>query len=103
MADNRIYLKCEGCGGLLYLGKRLCMTYFWRNYGKDNNSLPVKPPGYVPQDERPLERRLNDFYNAHDICGSDAKDFTFDHFKIVYENDDDFVFKGEGKDGQDNS
>lgn len=89
MADNRIYLKCEGCGGLLYLGKRLGWEgYYWYNYGKTNNAFHGNDRGYTPQDERPLEDRLNEFFDKHTICGG-----SFDHFKIVYEMDDDFEWK----------
>lgn len=89
MADNRIYLKCEECGGLLFLGKRLGGGYYWRNYGKENNANNKNNPLWKTQDERPLEERLNDFYETHEWCGD-----SLDHFKIVYEMDDDFQYPG---------
>lgn len=90
MADNRIYLRCKECGCLLFLGKRLGIGYYWDNYGRINNSRFHNDPNYKMQDERPLEDRLNEFYENHEWCGD-----TLDHFDIVYETDDDFVWKGE--------
>lgn len=88
MADNRIYLRCKECGGLLFLGKRLGGGYYWNNYGKENNRAARYNPTYTPQDERPLEDRLNQFYVDHEWCGD-----TLDHFDIVYEMDEDFRWK----------
>lgn len=93
MANNRIYLKCEGCGGLLFLGKRLGGGYYWHNYGISANALCRGATGYVMQDESTLEDRLNIFFGKHEFCGGDDGNFTYDHFKIVYENDDDFEYK----------
>lgn len=67
MADNRIYLKCRNCGDTLFLGKRIGFGYYWRRYN----------------DDRPLEVRLNEFYEAHEYCGKP------DCFEIEYEVDDD--------------
>ena len=88
MADNRIYLRCKECGGLLFLGKRFGVGYFWNNYGKYNNFANKNNPMWKAQDERPLEDRLNEFYEIHELCGD-----SLDHFDIVYEMDDDFVWK----------
>lgn len=90
MADNRIYLKCEECGGMLYLGKRLGGGYYWYNYGAENNRKFKDNPNYKLQDDRPLEARLNQFYDNHEWCGN-----SLDHYKIVYESDDDFEWKTE--------
>ena len=51
MANNRIYMRCRGCGAVLFLGKS--------NYG-----------GYWYDSYRglPLERKLNDFYEEHNYC-----------------------------------
>ena len=90
MANNRIYLKCEGCGGLLFLGKRFAGGYCWHNYAKDINAARANDPNWKKQDDRPLEDRLNDFYEAHEWCGD-----SLDHFRITYEMDDDFTWKSE--------
>ena len=88
MADNRIYLRCAECKKVLFLGKRLGLGYYWSNYGKYNNEHQADNPNYKKQDERPLEDRLNEFYEEHEWCGD-----TMDHFDIVYEMDDDFPDK----------
>ena len=74
MADNRIYLKCRGCGKTLFLGKRFGDAYFWENYG-------LQPKAKV--DARPLEDRLNEFYENHFYCDGE----TPDCFEIEYEID----------------
>lgn len=89
MADNRIYLRCKGCGRVLLLGKRLGGGYYWHNYGKENNARLCKEPGYRRRDDRPLEDRLNEFYDEHFCCGSEGPDC----FEIVYEMDEDFEEK----------
>ena len=90
MADNRMYIRCESCGKMLFLGKRLGFGYYWWNYGKDNNEANRGKPWYKEQDERPLEDRLNEFFANHTWCGGEQ-----DNFRIVYETDDDFEYKGE--------
>ena len=102
MADNRIYLKCNSCGGLLFLGKRLGGGYFWANYGLMNKKLLEENPKPIfvhggDYDERPLEDRLNEFYHRHYNCAEclevmEENDWP-DNFRIIYENDDDFVYK----------
>lgn len=32
MANNRIYLRCKGCGETLFLGKCFGGGYFWHDY-----------------------------------------------------------------------
>lgn len=81
MADNRIYLRCKGCGKELFLGKRLGLGYYWYNYGKDNNERFANEPNWKKQDDRPLEDRLNEFYDEHECCG----DKGFDCFELSYE------------------
>lgn len=55
MANNRIYLRCMGCGDVLYLGKTYDMGYWWERY-----------------DGIPLEEKLNKFYEKHNYC-NDAR------------------------------
>lgn len=95
MANNRIYLKCNGCGGLLFLGKRFSDGYWWHNYGKDNH--------IEDEDNRPLEDRLNNFFDIHELCGIQEDGFTLDHFSISYEMDDDFVYIDGLKKGSENA
>lgn len=87
MANNRIYLRCKGCGATLFLGKTFLQGYYWEDYGGG-----------------PLQDRLNDFYDTHNYCdcpkaeskpydeklfpmpvGYEGCDGAFD---IVYENDE---------------
>ena len=57
MANNRIYLRCRGCGDALYLGKSyLSGFHFQRLSGP------------------PLENRLNDFFETHNYCGGHGRD-----------------------------
>ena len=81
MANNRLYLKCS-CGAELFIGKRFDGGYYWTNYGKLNQTVYK---GYVPQDDRPLEDRLNEFYQDHEWCGG-----TLDHFTLEYEETPDW-------------
>jgi len=89
MANNRIYLRCKGCGETLFLGKTYLDGYYWTSY-----------------DGVPLDRKLNDFYEKHNYCSRqkvDAKQMMYDEklfplpngfdgcdgaFDIVYENSD---------------
>ena len=64
MANNRIYLRCNGCGKTLFLGKTYWGGYYWENLGA------------------PLERTLNDFYDEHTYCGDAWGDGDF---SIQYE------------------
>ena len=87
MANNRIYLRCKGCGDTLFLGKTYTRGYYWDPYGG-----------------KPLEDRLNEFYDKHNYCmnpkaertpyseylfplpdGFDGCDGAFD---VVYENNE---------------
>lgn len=88
MADNRIYLRCTECGEILWLGKRLVGGYYWYDFAKENNREHADDPNWKPQEEIPLEKRLNDFYDRHEWCGH-----SLDHYDIVYENDEDFFQK----------
>lgn len=51
MANNRIYIRCKGCGEALFLGKTYLSGYFWDAYGGP-----------------PLHERLNQFYDKHTYC-----------------------------------
>ena len=51
MANNRIYLRCKGCGETLFLGKTFLRGYYFDRYGGP-----------------PLEDRLNEFYETHNYC-----------------------------------
>jgi hypothetical protein len=51
MANNRIYLRCCGCGATLFLGKSYLGGFYYTQYC-----------------EKPLERQLNDFYEEHNYC-----------------------------------
>jgi hypothetical protein len=51
MANNRIYLRCRGCGDVLYMGKSFLEGFYYLSY-----------------DGIPLERKLNDFYDEHNYC-----------------------------------
>jgi hypothetical protein len=82
MADNRIYLRCKGCGKELFLGKRLGLGYYWENYGKENNQRFANDPNWEKQDDRSLEDRLNEFYDEHECCG----DAGVDCFELRYES-----------------
>ena len=75
------------------MGKRFTDGYDWWNYGKDNHV----------DDDRPLEDRLNEFFDTHELCGFMEADFTPDHFSISYEMDDDFVYIDGLKRGNENA
>lgn len=71
MANNRIYLRCNGCGKTLFLGKSYLSGYFYENY--DRLRDPKSPS---------LERKLNEFYDEHTYCGNARGDGDF---SIEYE------------------
>ena len=73
MANNRIYLKCNICGDVLYLGKSFAMGYYWENYGKINGD-PNSPS---------LEDRLNKFFDEHTYCKNEGNDGDY---SIEYED-----------------
>lgn len=51
MANNRIYLRCRGCGNVLFLGKSYLDGFY-----------------YPCNTDVSLERQLNDFYEEHNYC-----------------------------------
>lgn len=67
MANNRIYLKCRGCGEAFFLGKRVHSGYYIADYPEFKGI--------------PLKDRLNDFYDRHYYCN----DFGPDCFSLEYE------------------
>lgn len=85
MANNRIYLRCKGCGDTLFLGKESGGGYYWENY--HNKSL---------------EDSINEFYDKHYFCSNEkVQNRPYDEylfplpedcdgclgaFDIVYEN-----------------
>jgi len=88
MANNRIYIRCKGCGKTLFLGKTFLDGYYWQNYYGEGVHL---------------EDRLNEFFDKHNYCSEpkaeppfsyDEKLFPFPDgfdgcdgaFDIVYEN-----------------
>ena len=77
MADDRIYIQCNICGGKLFLGKQFGWgAFYWRNYGKINGD----------EESPPLEDRLNKFFDDHFHPDSFPKNEHWNgDFGIVYE------------------
>ena len=86
MANNRMYLRCRGCGEELMLGK--CLSYGWYF------SIPEQEKG----------EQLQEFLGRHshcckglekDTCGgvSPFDSFNFEPFELTYENRDDWQQK----------
>lgn len=90
MANNRIYIRCKGCGATLFLGKTFTHGYYWENYYGEGVHL---------------EDRLNEFFDKHNYCSEQMEDPPFPYdaflfplpedfggcdgaFDIVYENSD---------------
>ena len=67
MADNRMYLRCKGCGATFFLGKRIGGGYYIRQYEQYKGV--------------PLMERLNKFYDDHEWCGEAG----LDCFELIYE------------------
>lgn len=89
MADNRIYMRCKGCGAQLFLGKRFGQDggYYYSNYA----SIMAK---FLPSDRTlSLADQLNAFYDAHVYCG----DEKLDCFEIAYEEEPDYDFSADGE------
>lgn len=64
MANNRIYLHCNGCGAELFLGKHFISPFY-----------------YAKHDDSTLEDRLNKFYEEHAWCNGQG----LECFSITYE------------------
>ena len=90
MANNRIYIRCKGCGATLFLGKTFRRGYYWENYYGEGVHL---------------EDRLNAFFDKHNYCMEPKKEPPFPYdtflfplpedcdrcdgaFDIVYENNE---------------
>lgn len=66
MANNRIYIRCKGCGEELYLGKHFGVdSFYYNNYNSDKT----------------LEEKLNAFYEKHAWCGG----YPLECFEITYD------------------
>jgi hypothetical protein len=84
MADNRMYLRCKGCGAEMMLAK---MGGNWMDWF------------FVKTDEA-KGRELSEFLDAHSHCCDDVDPNLLDWdwkdwqdarpFELVYENDDDW-------------
>ena len=70
MANNRLYLRCKGCGETFFLGKRMLDTY----YNTDN---------YYSDKGVPMHRRINDFFSKHKYCDG----YGLDCYELEYEMD----------------
>lgn len=68
MADNRMYIKCDVCGGKVMLAKHHLVGWFY--------------PGTIS-----LSEHLEAFLEKHWSCESDDKplDRYRDHFSLAYE------------------
>ena len=66
MANNRLYLKCTGCGETFFLGKRTDSGYYYTNYYPEKGDLDIQ---------------LNRFYDKHMFCNAAG----LDCFLIEYE------------------
>lgn len=84
MADNRMYLRCKGCGAEMTLAKM--------GFGQD---------WYNVKTDEAKGRELNEFLEAHSHCCDDVDPDLLDWkdwrqarpFELVYENDDDWQKK----------
>lgn len=72
MANNRLYIKCDECGELFFLGKHFGGAWDIVNY-----------------DELPFLTKLNMFFEKHYLICHNNDSF----YSIVSENDEDFTFK----------
>ena len=54
MANNRIYLRCKGCGETLFLGKCFGTGFYWHDYYDGKKGT--------------LSDQLNAFYDEHTYC-----------------------------------
>ncbi len=68
MANNRMYLRCKGCGKEFFLGKRFGGGYYISQYEQYKGV--------------PLMERLNKFYEDHEWCGDEG----LDCFELIYED-----------------
>ena len=83
MADNRMYLRCKGCGAELMLGKRLIDDGWYFSLSNEDKG-----------------RQLQAFLQQHSDCcfslehdtlgGMSPCDPDFEPFELVYENREDW-------------
>lgn len=67
MADNRMYLRCKGCGGCILLAKQFGLNWEWNRFNSINT--------------------LNDYFDWHIGCVDDR---PAGDFELLYETEDDF-------------
>lgn len=79
MANNRVYIKCEICGGGVYLGK-----YY-------------PSQGWYDDHKEPNTHKLFEFLNAHIECGFNALPDPAstellgpEYYKLVFEGKDNY-------------
>ena len=68
MANDRMYIRCKGCGDLHYLAKCYDDGYFTTHEGEE------------------LRQGLDDFFDRHKWC---YRDKYYGGFELVYESDED--------------
>ena len=71
MANDRMYIRCKGCGDLHFLAKELGDGYYTTHEGEE------------------LRRGLDDFFDRHKCCHFDYCGKWHGGFELVYESDDD--------------
>lgn len=71
MANQRMYLRCTGCGGEFYLGKRMAGGY------------------YTTRPMRERIAKIDKYYDEHEHC-----DGMPDNFELVYEVDQEHYGRG---------
>lgn len=59
MANNRLYLKCPKCGGMVLIGKSMGCNFYTPYTGE--------PPKY--------EERIQEFFEEHWTCSIEDEDF----------------------------
>lgn len=67
MANNRMYLKCRGCGATFLLGSCMVTPYTVGSYRKD------------------FKESLNNFYEEHYLCSKDRSVCAENQFTLCYE------------------
>lgn len=70
MANQRMRIKCDHCGGELGFAKRMGRGFYIASYIK----------GWI-------EEEMNDFFDAHEECKPDNSGYSWDHFSIAYEHE----------------
>lgn len=73
MANDRMLIRCDACGRAVIIAK----TMDWVSW-------------YVPEYSVTVQRKLERFFDKHELCLAPGGEFTHDHFSLVYENRDEF-------------